>query len=65
MGPVLFLVAINDLELDGNALRFADDATLITSGSDPTNARDGSEAMFVAASDWFDMNKLKLNEDKT
>jgi hypothetical protein len=65
LGPVLFLVAINDLELGGNALRFADDTTLVSVGSDPTAARESSELLFTDAKDWFELNQLKLNEEKT
>ncbi|XP_054260026.1 uncharacterized protein LOC128984710 [Macrosteles quadrilineatus] len=65
VGPVLFLIAINDLELSGNALRFADDTTLISVGNNPGTASERAEVMFRAAKDWFETNKLKLNQDKT
>jgi hypothetical protein len=65
MGPVLFLIAINDLELQGSALRFADDTTIFASGPTPAASLLEAEALFNEAKNWFIANKLQLNEDKT
>lgn len=65
LGPILFLVSINDLDLSGSALRFADDTTILSTGSTPAQALDNAEILFEEAKTWFSANKFKLNEGKT
>lgn len=65
LGPVLFLVAVNDLRLDGNVLLFADDTTIFTSGRVLNQVAREADALLERARLWFTENRLKLNEDKT
>jgi hypothetical protein len=65
LGPLLFLVLVNDLDLDGRTLLFADDTTLLTRGRDLDLLHEESAALFNLAKDWFAANKLQLNEEKT
>lgn len=63
LGPILFLIYVNDLPSslgDINSVLFADDATLFAKG-DPSLIQEG----FNRAKIWFNTNKLKLNESKT
>lgn len=65
IGPLLFLVAINDLNSHGQALLFADDTTLITSGPRIDQALLEAEASLAVAAQWFQNNGLQLNPNKT
>lgn len=63
LGPLLFLIYVNDLPVSlGNSkcVLYADDTTLFAKG-DPKLIMEG----FNRAKAWFDVNKLKLNESKT
>lgn len=62
LGPILFLLYINDLPYsvgDSSCIIFADDTTLITKGDD------SNSGSLQLAKNWFTANKLKLNETKT
>jgi Reverse transcriptase (RNA-dependent DNA polymerase). len=62
LGPILFLIFINDLPYsigDATCIVFADDTTLIARGDDLISNS------FRAAQNWFSANKLKLNVSKT
>lgn len=61
VGPLLFLVMINDLDRDGNIKFFADDTTPRVKRHDN---RQGIQHLMDAAS-WFEENSLKLNLTKT
>uniref|UniRef100_A0A1B6KML7 Reverse transcriptase domain-containing protein n=1 Tax=Graphocephala atropunctata TaxID=36148 RepID=A0A1B6KML7_9HEMI len=65
LGPLLFLVLINDLELVGDVLLFADDSTFFTSGDTPEDARAQALQVYDRAKEWFSANKLSLNLSKT
>lgn len=67
LGPVLFLIFINDLPscLNAKFILFADDTTFTNSGGDLTEVLvDGNELQRLSKQ-WFDANKLCLNSAKT
>lgn len=68
LGPVLFLIYINDIKsaLNGiSCLLYADDTTLLGAGPDLRELRENCRNMQSNAEMWFSANKLKLNENKT
>lgn len=65
VGPVLFLVMMNDIGQLGNILMFADDTTIVSKGPTPNEARLNATEVFEAAKIWFRSNGLSLNQDKT
>ncbi|XP_039282919.1 uncharacterized protein LOC120351046 [Nilaparvata lugens] len=62
---LLFLIFINDLSMDGEALLFADDTTLIAQEEDPRLAVLRSAELLEEASTWFRANRLYMNGEKT
>ena len=68
LGPLLFLLYINDLP---NVIKFAktilyaDDTTLYVSGKNVVRLSDVINSEISILSDWFQANKLSLNEGKT
>lgn len=67
MGPLLFLIAINDLpnNVDSNTYIYADDTTLIDSDSDVLAVGERARNSTKQASDWFSANGFLLNQSKT
>ena len=68
LGPLLFLVFCNDLNLQLqylNSLQFADDTTLYTSHHNRNYMQFCIEQDMMNLKDWFRANKLTLNIDKT
>ena len=68
LGPLLFLVFINDLPLNidnGISLLFADDTTLLHSHHDIEKLKKIVENDVHKLMDWFRANKLTLNLSKT
>ena len=68
LGPLLFLLYINDLHYSTSLLEFtlfADDTTIFLSSSDPTSLVDTLNAELNLVSSWFKANKLSLNHAKT
>ena len=67
LGPLLFLLHINDLEnaLKGNVLSFADDTTIYISDVNIDTLYHRENIEVKALKDWLDANKLALNTDKT
>ena len=68
LGPVLFLLYINDFSnapAVGDSLLYADDTTIFSRGNCMSDVLTVSETRVVAAKEWFDANGLTLNETKT
>ena len=68
LGPLLFLIFINDLHhsiTHGTSLLFADDTTLLHSYKDLRYLKWTVEDDLNNLIDWFKANKLTLNLDKT
>ena len=67
LGPLLFLLFINDLPLSTNffTLLFADDTTFQLQNSNLRSLFDTANAELIKAKNWFQSNKLTLNVSKT
>ena len=67
LGPLLFLVYINDLSAASNlkTVLFADDSNLLIKGKDLSVLKNELNTELEAVSDYFKANKLKLNAKKT
>ena len=65
LGPLLFLIYINDLSLhiDGPIL-YADDTTLVNEDVNKASLADQTNKQLETASNWFKANKLTLNAKK-
>ena len=68
LGPLLFLVFINDLSKTSNFLKyvhFDDDTTVYVSGPDLGELVEGLNRELINVDDWLRANKLSLNLAKT
>ena len=67
LGPLLFLLYINDLPQATNFFTslFADDTGLLLSSSDPNRLMKIANFELEKAKEWFQANKLTLNVSKT
>ena len=68
LGPVLFLLYINDTYRSSNQMRFvhfADDTTVFASDSDINNVHDTMNRELVGVDSWLKANRLSLNICKT
>jgi len=69
LGPLLFLVYINDLPLQINSLAepilFTDDTSVITSNGNFIDFSTSANEVLAHMIEWFSANKLVLNLDKT
>jgi len=69
LGPLLFLLYINDLpqitNLNSKFVLFADDTSVIITNPDPLNFRTNLNKMTNGIHKWFKTNLLSLNLDKT
>lgn len=68
LGPVLFLIYINDLmntEINGEIICYADDTVLLVRADNWRNALMTAEDGLCSISRWLDSNLLTLNLEKT
>jgi hypothetical protein len=69
LGPLLFLVYINDLPLQINSLAepvlFADDTSVIISNGNFIDFSTSANQVLARMMEWFSANKLVLNLEKT
>ena len=68
LGPLLFLIYINDLALVSDklfALLFADDSNMFISGNNIDDLVDTMNEEMIKVVDWLQVNKLSLNLKKT
>ena len=69
LGPLLFLVYINDLSLRINSLAepilFADDTSVIFSNRNFIEFSTTAKLVLARMIEWFSANKLVLNPEKT
>ena len=68
LGPLLFLLFINDLPNVSNVfstLLFADDACMIASSSSPIMLQNLVNQELIKISSWMSKNKICLNYNKT
>lgn len=68
LGPLLFLIYVNDLPgyvRDTHFTLFADDTTMLRVSSSLESLQNQLREVRSRASDWFEANKLCLNQSKT
>ena len=68
LGPLLFLIYINDLSNVSKkifALFFADDSNMFLTGKDPDKLIKEMRTEMIKVVDWLNINKLSLNLKKT
>jgi hypothetical protein len=69
LGPLLFLVYINDLptilQPNGVPVLFADDGSVLISHANPIQFKNKINAVYRTLDDWFKKNLLSLNTVKT
>ena len=67
LGPLLFILFINDLPLatENKTFLFADDTAVICEGRDQALLKERLEDCMIDLSKWFSSNSLKINNSKT
>ena len=68
LGPILFLIYVNDInncDKTAEFVKFADDTTIITTGASIEEAAHKMNASLTKVAKWFLCNKLNLNPSKT
>jgi len=69
LGPLRFLIYINDLSLSinklANPILFADDKTIIISNTSPEEFKNNFNSVMTEKTNWFQSNLLTLNCNKT
>ncbi|XP_065645348.1 uncharacterized protein LOC136075839 [Hydra vulgaris] len=67
LGPLLFLIYINDLYKASNlmTIMFADDTNLLLTSNDLTTLFRNMNTELIKISNWFKSNKLSINIEKT
>ena len=67
LGPILFLLCINDLPNASNILRFllyADDTNILYRNLDPKSITDTMNKEIPKVTEWFNSDKLCINTNK-
>ena len=68
LGPLLFIIYVNDLHVASNTfhtISYADDTSLFFSSRDSTHLLNTIQDNFISIHNWFCANKLSLNVEKT
>lgn len=68
LGPLLFLLYINDLSIpepDVYLTQYADDTSILIFSSSPTDIERKANAAVACLNNWFEANKLTVNNSKT
>ena len=68
LGPILFLIYVNDInKADSRCTftKFADDTTMLTTGESLSEAVNAMNSALINIDTWFRRNKLNLNPSKT
>ena len=68
LGPLLFLIYINDFENCSKLFDFhlfADDSNLFLSNKNNRVLKDNANSALIEVSEWFNTNKLSLNVEKS
>ena len=68
MGPLLFIVYMNDLPGSmgiSKVCLYADDTSFVTTEQSAGHLQEKEDRTIAAMKNWFNSNKLKLNEEKT
>jgi hypothetical protein len=68
LGPILFIVMVNDLPcniLKSDTIMFADDTTFVTTAFSLQSVESISNHTLQSAVNWFRLNKFTMNETKT
>jgi len=69
LGPLLFLVYINDLPITiskiATSIKFADDMSIIVTNNNKVDFKNTLQLAMIELSNWFRSNLLTLNYDKT
>ena len=68
LGPLLFLIYINELPIfikNGYTIMYADDTTVTVTAKNPEELYNKVQTVMAEMSTWCDRNKLILNENKT
>ena len=69
LGPVLFLIYINDIKQSVNSNCtcniFADDVVIYTTGGDIDTVNHELQSNIDSISDWYEYNRLSITPDKT
>ena len=67
LGPLLFICYINELPnvaANPSTFLYADDITLLVKGKDMIDAQNKLESDLISIDNWFDHNKLAMNQKK-
>lgn len=67
LGPLLFLIYINDLPdyINGKVFIYADDTAIVLAGTSPEEIQDLLDGVFEQVDDWCARNQVILNFKKT
>ena len=65
LGPLLFLIYVNDLFLNSKCEMYADDMTIIVSGKNRAEVIESAKKELEIVSSWLTKHKLFVNPTKT